>query len=229
MRWRSGRSAALTTGLGMQLTIVQPRRQSISTWSISTHDLERWARKVVVPAAQLAAQGKGEYQPGPWCQFCRIAPTCRARAEKNLEVAKHEFTSPAELTPEEIAEVLARIPQLKSWVADVEAHALSLAANQGHSFPGFKLAQGRSIRKYTDETAVADACAAGVDDVFDSKLKTITALEKQLGKKRFTELLGHLVHKPAGKPALVPVTDKWPALTPRDPATEFTTINQAKA
>ncbi|QIU87377.1 DUF2800 domain-containing protein [Trueperella pyogenes] len=215
----------------VQLTIVQPRRQSISTWSLSTNDLERWGREVVVPAAALAAQGKGEFRPGSWCQFCRIAPTCRARAEKNLEVAKHEFAPPAELTAEEIAEVLERLPQLKSWAADVEAHALSLAVNQGHSFPGFKLVEGRSIRKYTDETAVADACAAaGVDDVFDHKLKTITALEKQLGKKRFAELVGHLVHKPAGKPALVPISDKRPALTPRDPATEFTTItDQAKA
>lgn len=131
----------------VRLTIVQPRRQSISTWSLSTHDLERWGREVVVPAATLAAQGEGEFQPGSWCQFCRIAPTCRARAELNLEVAKREFASPAELTPEEIAGVLARIPQLKAWVADVEAHALALAVNQGHEFPGFKLVEGRSIRK----------------------------------------------------------------------------------
>lgn len=50
-------------------------------------------------------------------------------------------------------------------------------------------------------------------DVWEKKIKTITALEKQVGKKRFAELFSDLVHKPAGKPALVPDTDKRPAMS----------------
>lgn len=88
--------------------------------------------------------------------------------------------------------------------------------------PGFKLVEGRSIRKYSDESAVAEAAEAACADVWKRKLKTITLLEKQLGRKRFTELLGDLLVKPTGKPTLVPVYDKRPALTASDAATEFT-------
>lgn len=90
--------------------------------------------------------------------------------------------------------------------------------------PGFKLVEGRSIRKYADESAVAQAAEAAGFDVWDRKLKTITTLEKQLGKKRFTTLLGDLVVKPAGKPMLVPESDKRPALVIRSATDEFTAI-----
>jgi hypothetical protein len=206
------------------VTIFQPRRSNVSTWAISVAELEAWAEQVVKPRAALAACGGGEFAPGEWCRFCKLAPTCRTRAEANLALAQHEFAPPAELTDAEIAQVLAQLPDLKAWAADVEAHALSLAVNQSKTWPGFKLVEGRSIRKYADESAVAQAAEAAGVDVWDRKLKTITALEKQLGKKRFTTLLGDLVVKPAGKPTLVPDSDKRPALVIQSAANEFTAI-----
>ena len=206
------------------VTIFQPRRSNVSTWTISVAELVAWAEQVVKPRAALAASGDGEFAPGEWCRFCKLAPTCRTRAEANLALAKNEFAPPAELDDGEIAAVLAQLPQLKAWATDVEAHALSLAVNQGKTWTGFKLVEGRSIRKYTNEQAVAQAAEAAGVDVWDRKLKTITALEKQLGKKRFSELFGDLVVKPAGKPALVPVSDKRPALEIQSAANEFSAI-----
>ena len=187
-------------------------------------ELEAWAEQVVKPRAALAASGDGEFAPGEWCRFCKLAPTCRTRAEANLALAKQEFAPPAELSDAEIVQVLAQLPDLKAWAADVEAHALSLAVNQGKTWPGFKLVEGRSIRKYSDEAAVAQTAEAAGVDVWDRKLKTITALEKQLGKKRFSDLLGDLVVKPAGKPTLVPESDKRPALEIQSATDEFTAI-----
>lgn len=207
------------------VTIYQPRRANISTWHVTVTKLEAWAAEVVKPTATLAASGDGEFASGEWCRFCKLNPTCRTRAEANLALARHEFSPPAELTDDEIAAVLAQLPQLRAWAADVEAYALSLAVNQGKTWSGFKLVEGRSIRKYADEAAVAQKAEAAGVDVWDRKLKTITALEKQLGKQRFTELLGDLVVKPAGKPALVPESDKRPALTLGDAANEFTPIS----
>ena len=203
------------------VTIYQPRRSNVSTWTIPVTELETWAEQVVKPRAALAASGDGEFAPGEWCRFCKLAPTCRTRAEANLALAKHEFAPPAELTDAEIAQ----LPDLKAWAADVEAHALSLAVNQGKTWPGFKLVEGRSIRKYVDESAVAKTAEAAGVDVWDRKLKTITALEKQLGKKRFSDLLGDLVVKPAGKPTLVPESDKRPALEIQSATDEFTSIS----
>lgn len=204
------------------VTIYQPRRANVDTWEISVAELEQWAESVVKPKAELAAAGGGEFCPGSWCQFCKIAPTCRARAEANLALAKHEFAPPAELTDVEIADVLAKIPQLKTWAADVEAYALSRAVNQGVVFEGFKLVAGRSVRKYTSETDVAKAAeAAGYRDIYDRKLITLTAMERLMGKPAFNEILGDLVTKPAGKPTLVPASDKRPALDLVSAATDF--------
>ncbi|MDU5006852.1 MAG: DUF2800 domain-containing protein [Actinomyces sp.] len=204
------------------VTIYQPRRGNVDTWEISVTELEHWAEAEVKPKAELAAAGEGEFCPGSWCQFCKIAPTCRARAEANLALARLEFAPPAELSDSEIADVLARIPQLKTWAADVEAYALSQAVNQGVVFEGFKLVAGRSIRKYTSETDVAAAAeAAGYRDIWDRKLITLTAMERLMGKPAFNEVLGDLVTKPAGKPTLVPASDKRPALDLVSAATDF--------
>lgn len=204
------------------VTIYQPRRANVDTWEIPVTELEHWAEAEVKPKAELAAAGEGEFCPGSWCQFCKIAPTCRARAEANLALARLEFAPPAELSDTEIADVLARIPQLKTWAADVEAYALSKAVNQGVVFEGFKLVAGRSIRKYTSETDVAAAAeAAGYRDIWDRKLITLTAMERLMGKPAFNEVLGDLVTKPAGKPTLVPTSDKRPALDLVSAATDF--------
>lgn len=206
----------------VEVTIFQPRRSNVNTWSITVAELEAWAEAEVKPKAELAAAGEGEFCPGSWCQFCKITPTCRARAEANLQLAKLEFAPPAELTDVEIADVLTRIPQLKTWAADVEAYALSQAVNQGVVFEGFKLVAGRSIRKYTSETDVAAAAeAAGYRDIWDRKLITLTAMERLMGKPAFNEILGDLVTKPAGKPTLVPASDKRPALDLVSAATDF--------
>lgn len=211
------------------LTIFQPRRSNVDTWTVSVTELKAWAEGVVRPAAELAVRGEGCFAAGDWCRFCKLAPTCRARAEANLALARLDFAPPAELSDVEISEVLAKLPELKAWASDVEAYALSLAVNQGKTWAGFKLVEGRSIRKYSDEAKVVETAeTAGVSDIYEKKLKTITALEKQLGKKRFNKLLGSLIVKPPGKPTLVPETDKRPALATVSAAEEFTPIKKTK-
>lgn len=208
------------------LTVFQPRRENVSTWTISVTELNKWAEQTLKPAAELAAKGEGEFYAGAWCQFCRIASTCRARAEANLELAKFEFAPPAELSADEVADVLAQIPGLTRWASDVQDYALSQALS-GERYEGFKLVAGRSIRKYTDETAVAEAAkAAGYRDIYKRSLLTITAMEKLMGKKQFSEILGDLVVKPEGKPTLVPITDKRPELQVSTAADDFTNIDK---
>lgn len=197
----------------VKLTIFQPRRDNISTWETTVEDLLAWGEETVKPAAELAIEGEGEYKPGSWCQWCHIRSTCRARAEENLALAKAEFAQPTELTDDELAEIMQQIPKFKKWASDVEKFMTAQAVDHGKHYNGLKVVAGRSIRKYIDEQKVADAAtAAGYRDIFDKKLIGITAMEKYLGKKTFQEVLGELVHKPAGKPMLVPESDKRPAI-----------------
>src|SRR5690606_30826303 len=137
------------------MTIVQPRLDSISTEELSVAALLEWAEEVIVPAAKLAYAGEGNFYPGEHCRFCRAKAVCRARAEANLELARFDFAKPETLGPEEIAEILTQIERdFKAWISDVQDYALDQATNHGVKFPGWKLVEGRSNRKYSDEEAV---------------------------------------------------------------------------
>ena len=78
----------------VSMTIYQPRRENVSTWNISVAELREWAEKTLKPKAELAFKGEGEYCPGSWCQFCKAAVKCRARADAKLQLAKYEFAYP---------------------------------------------------------------------------------------------------------------------------------------
>lgn len=191
------------------MTIIQPRLDSVSEWSISKEDLLKWADEVVKPKAELAIKGEGELKAGPHCKFCKAKATCRARAEKNLELAKYEFRDSNLLSNEEVADVLARIDELVRWTTDVKEYALEEALN-GVSYPGFKLVEGKSNRKYTDTNKIESLLFDnGYTEIYKPKeLLGLTAMEKLVGKKKLIELIGEYIEKPQGKPVLVPSTDK---------------------
>ena len=197
----------------ISMSIFQPRRENVSTWTISVAELEEWAEKTLRPKAELAFKGEGEFNPGPWCTFCKAAVKCRARAEEKLALARYEFAKPPLLTDGEIEDILSRLDDLTKWANEIAAYAQDAAIHHGKQWNGFKLVEGRSIRKYSDESAVvAAATAAGYRDIFKKSLIPITEMEKLMGKKTFTEVLGGLVIKPQGKPTLVPASDKRPAI-----------------
>lgn len=197
----------------ISMSIFQPRRENVSTWTITVAELEEWAEKTLRPKAELAFKGEGEFNPGPWCTFCKAAVKCRARAEEKLALAQYEFAKPPLLTDEEIEDILSRLDDLTKWANEIAAYAQDAAINHGKQWNGFKLVEGRSIRKYSDETAVvAAATAAGYRDIYKKSLIPITEMEKLMGKKTFSEVLGGLVIKPQGKPTLVPASDKRPAI-----------------
>lgn len=197
----------------VRMTIYQPRLESVSTWEISVSDLMDWVETELKPKAQLAINGVGEFKCGSWCRFCKAKNTCRVRAEEYLKLAQMEFQAPALLSDEEIAEVLKVADDLAKWAADVYAFATDEAITHGKQWAGFKLVEGRSNRKYTDEEEVAEAAkAAGYTDIYKSTLVGITEMEKLMGKKKFAEVLGKLVYKPQGKITLVTESDKREAV-----------------
>ena len=205
------------------MTIYQPRRENISTATVDVELLTEWAENFVKPKAQMAFAGEGEFLPGDWCMFCRAADRCRARAEANLQVAREEFGLPPMLTDEEVETLLPRLPGMVKWANELLAYATEAAISHGKQWDGFKVVEGRSIRKYADEEAVAEAAqSAGYKDIFKKTLINLTEMERLMGKKKFQELLGAYIIKPPGKPTLVPVSDRRPAITINNVKEEFT-------
>ena len=191
----------------VSMTIFQPRRENVSTWMQDKFELLGWADTVLKPAADLAYKGEGTFCAGEHCRFCRARATCRARAEYNLEFARYDFAMPDTLEDDEISAILSKIDSLTSWAADIREYALSQALSGKH-FEGFKVVNGRSVRRYTSETDVAKAVSDAGFDPYERSILGITAMTKLLGKRRFEEILGQFVTKAHGKPTLVPESDK---------------------
>lgn len=195
----------------VKMVIYQPRRESVSDYTMSKAELLRWADEVLAPTAKLALEGKGDFKAGGHCRFCKAKATCRKRAEHNLEAAKYDFEMPAELEDYEIDAILMMVDQLTEWANDVKEYALAEAL-KGKEYEHFKVVEGRSNRKYTSEEDVAKTVESAGYDPWEKKLMGITAMTSLLGKKKFEELLGALTFKPRGKPALVPKSDKRPEM-----------------
>lgn len=209
------------------MTIFQPRRDSVSTWTIPVSELYGWAENELKAKASLAHSGEGEYCPGDWCTFCKAAVKCRARAEEKLKLAQSEFKLPPLLTDDEIEDALGKIGDITRWANDLLAYATDAAVNHGKEWKGYKVVEGRSIRKFKDEESVAKAATEhGYKDIYKKSLINLTDFERLMGKKQFNEVLGSLVYKPPGKPTLVPTTDKRPAINVSNAQNEFKKIKE---
>jgi len=204
----------------VRLTIVQPRLNHVSSWVISAKDLMQWGEDVVKPTAQKAFKGEGEQKAGDWCRWCKAKARCSALAKKSTEIAKHAFKDPQLLTDDQVLEVFDRIPMLKNWAKAVEEHMLSEAI-KGKKWPGFKLVEGRSMRKWSDEKKAIDKLSKSykTEEYINAKIKGIGDIEKLVGKGKFVAALSDCISIPQGKPTLVLESDKRP---------EFNRLQKAK-
>lgn len=193
------------------MTIFQPRRDNISTYKLSKKELLQWADEILSPAAQLATKGEGEFKAGKHCRFCKVKATCRKRAEYNLELARYDFEIPANLEDTEIEVILSKADELAAWCSNIKEYAFQQALN-GKQWNGWKLVEGRSVRKYINEDAVAETVKNAGYDPYEHKVLGITAMTRMLGKAKFENLLSSFIEKPTGKPALVPKSDKRPSI-----------------
>ena len=211
--------------------IDQPRLGSYDGASMTVEELLAWGESIK-PKAAAAFMGTGEFAPGEWCHFCRAKAKCRARANQNTALedfkdciplgrsipmqAEYDATGfkPSNcLTDEEIGALLVRAEGLVAWYNDLKEYALAACLN-GKTIPGWKAVEGRSTRAWTDQDAALEALmAGGVEEaiIYDRVPKTLAQLEKVIGKQRFGELVGGMITKSPGKPALAAESDKRPA------------------
>ncbi len=189
------------------MSVAQIRLHDVESYTMKAEDLRKWGEEVVKPKAQLAFEGKGETKAGEWCVFCKARVRCKTRSQYLLE-SYEKYKEKEELKPEELAEILEKSKEIKTWLSDIEKYALDLAL-KGTDIPGFKVVEGRSNRIIVDPDALAKVLIElGYSEQEIFELKSITALEKLLGKKKFAEISQKYITKPEGKPTLAKVSDK---------------------
>lgn len=194
----------------VRMSIFQPRKDNYSSYEISVEALLHWANTELKDKAQSAFDGKGVQVAGKHCGWCKVSGQCKANAEYNTSMIAKDFPQPFLLSDSEIVEVLEKLDTFAGWVKAVKDHAFSEAMG-GKKWQGWKLVEGRSNRKYEDETAISSVLIKegfAKDSIFNMKLKGLGDMEKLLGKGKFTELIGEYIVKPPGAPALVPESDK---------------------
>ena len=198
-------------------TQADPRLDHIVTASMNPEDLGIWVNEVVVPRAKLAWKGKGDLVPGDHCKFCQVKAKCAALANLAYEAAQQEF-KPGEpestISDDQLASLAEKFKWIEEWMAAARAYMLQRAL-EGKPWPGLKLVESRTIRKWSNEQEARKKLIAegySEDEFTQNKLKGIGDIEKLVGKKEFQDLLGEWVEKPKGDPTLVPESDKREAL-----------------
>ena len=208
----------------IRMTIYQPRIGNISSDAITADALREWGRTVVKPAAELAISDGAPFAAGEWCRFCPARRECRTRAGENLALEKYKRKTL--LSNDEIGEILKAVDEMVKWANDLKTGALD-KLEAGEVIPGWKVVAGRSVRQFsesaTEDTIVAAAEKAGFKKplLYETKMLSLSAIEKLMGKKVFAQALGEYVVKPEGKPTLAPESDKRPSLTQAKAADVF--------
>lgn len=199
----------------VRLSIVQPRMQEEpQTWELPLADLLTWAREVLQLAAELAWKGEGVYHPGGHCRFCKAYPSCRAWQKQYGPLAGFEpYPEPATLSDEELGEWLQKLEGLAAYAKDLEEYAQQALLND-RSLPGWKLVQGRSTRKWTDQDAAFQQMEHdGIDEamLYTRTPISLTAAEKMIGKKKFADTMSAFITRAPGAPKLAAASDPRPA------------------
>lgn len=235
----------------VSMAIVQPRiTENVSEDELTVADLLAWGEQIK-PIAQRAYNGPGDFVPGPWCRFCKGKQACRARSEnataledfkdipiegkmteqertaRNAQIVITGEASPI-LSDAEVADLIRRGEGLVAWYQDLKDYAVQ-AILDGRTVPGFRVVAGTSKRAFSDADAALNKIKkAGYDDavLYERKAKSLAELEKLIGKKRFSELVGSLIIKPMGKPTLTDEDDKRPDYN--DAVRDFQNVGKAE-
>lgn len=202
----------------IRMTIFQPRIGNISSWETDIKSLLAWGRQELKPLAKIAWEGLGARKSGEWCRFCKAKGDC-PRLTADCVVDYFINPNADTLTPREYSGILGMLPSIKDWIKTIEERSLALALD-GTEIPGYKIVEGRSVRKIVDIERVAAALmetGATEEEVYRPReLRTLTDLEKTFGKKKFSQLCGDWIEKPAGKPTLAEVSDKRAEINKND-------------
>ena len=233
----TGNPQLMTYGLGalelfpdavnVILTIVQPRVGDGAPWHylISADELREWGESVLRPTAKVAWEGTDvTFSPGAACHWCKAAGVCKPFAEYSVGKAREAFAEAQKfdaddykLSPQEIGDLIAEGAKVAAWLDAIKASAYQ-SLERSEPIPGWKLVPGKNKRSWGNLTgAQAAAVEAEIDaDVFFSEpsVRSVAQVEKQVGKKKFSELFSGFVSTDTQKPVMVQEEDPREGIDP---------------
>lgn len=223
-------------GFEWELVIVQPRLDWIVSEIVSDEALLAFGERARAAAEIALGPNPPRVPSDDNCHFCLAKSRCRAFADFRLGSVETEFgpaavedladdveaLTPAEdLSPEEIARVVAAAPRLRRWLDDVNAYALARLLD-GEPVPGFKPVAGRSQRAWTNPTLASNALeAAGFEPNALWRRNFLSPAEVDKLGAVAKRAAAEFVTKSEGAPSIAPDSDPRPALNTANAADEF--------
>ena len=201
----------------VKISIVQPRIDNISEWEIDIPSLLKWGQSAA--NAALATQDPAAQRiPGEkQCRWCKAKATCPALYDMTAAIIGQDFEQLDEpalissLTDAQMRKALEARPLIESWLAALETVVRGRIVD-GAGFDGFKIVEGRSVRRWGNEQeAVATLVNLLGDEAYTKKLISPAQAEKTLGKKKKVAIEG-LIIKPRGAPTLATDNDPRPSI-----------------
>lgn len=195
----------------IRMTIVQPRLDSISEFSMPKDALIEWGENVVKPQAEKAFMGIGDFVQGDHCRFCRAKGACEFRAKENMKIVEEiQEKYNGIISDKEVGEMLSKTDGIEQWLQDLKEYALQQIL-KGKEVPGWKAVEGKSNKKLVDidkAFEILEANGYKSEILYEKKPLTLTQLEKTIGKANVAKAIGDYIEKPKGAPTLVKSTDK---------------------
>lgn len=213
--------------------IHQPRIGGYDEHTLSFSELISFAYDARVAAEHTRLPG-ADLVPGPeqceWCPGKRqalcpalahevMATVTAAKASEFLDLNSETIVAPEAMSEEALASALTKADMIEEWCSAVRARSVRLL-EEGRSLPGYKLVAGkRGSRQWIKdrEAEIVEYLSSTVrltqDEIYSKKLISPTQAEKLVGPVQYKRL-GEFVTQSAGSPAIVPESDKRPAIKP---------------
>lgn len=212
------------------LRIDQPRVAGKGDeWYVELDELLAFAEELEA-AVKRTLDPNAPLNPGAkQCQFCKAAKSMRCETLDafvlellglvpedldKLFKEKPELIATDTMTPERRSYVLTHASMISSWLNTLRSSALHDAV-QGDPVPGFKAVATQGDRAWSSEQQAEEFFKGKVPDkdMYNRKLKSPAQMELVVGTRNWTKAQD-LITRPEGAPALVPESDKRPALLP---------------
>lgn len=200
------------------LVIDQPRLNHFDYSIYKTSKIEEEKITLVEEMKTYLTMDEEVFVAGGHCKFCTHKKNCNEYFNYNKDSALSVLDD-VPVTIDDKLEVYKKVFLNKKKIIEF----LTFAENQlykqieeGNIVQGLKVVRGRSNRVWSDETEVVKKIVAEGKQAYEPKLKSVSKVEKELGKKRFNEILGSHVQKTQGKLTLVSSEDKREAIDVRN-------------
>lgn len=168
----------------IQLCIVQPRTDNVSTVNIPIEELRIFEQK-----AFDALQDKKTMAVGGWCRWCQAKAFCPETLKiiqetygVNLNMT-NALPTPSALSEEQILKYLENADLLAGWIRSIKNHALQFLENGG-SLPGYSIESSLGNRKWRDIRVVEQKYGQQLGaKIYETKLLSPAQLEKLIKKE----------------------------------------------